>query len=134
MRETTLSLPNNLAHNVLGPLEGSQTTLLGLANLYLETEVDKGAKATFDAKQRDLQRFLTYYHTLYGHDRPEAWFVSVSKGFIRHLNRNALAQASVARIYATVRHFARWLHRKFDLFPLGCPTDGVKPPRESEPD
>ena len=36
------------------------------------------------------------------------------------------------RIYATVRHFARWRHRKFpDLFPLGCPTDGVKPPAES---
>ena len=80
MQDTTLSLPNNLAHNVLGPREGSQTTLLGLANLYLETEVDKGAAATFDAKQRDLQRFLTYYHALYGHDRPEEWFVSVSKG------------------------------------------------------
>jgi site-specific recombinase XerD len=30
-----------------------------------------------------------------------------------------------------VWHFARWLDRKFpDLFPLGCPTDGVKPPAE----
>ncbi len=37
------------------------------------------------------------------------------------------------RIYATVRHFARWLHRKFpELFPLGCPTDGVKPPAEPD--
>jgi site-specific recombinase XerC len=43
----------------------------------------------------------------------------------------AFAQASLVRIYATVRHFARWLHRKFpNLFPLGCPTDGVKPPAE----
>ena len=39
------------------------------------------------------------------------------------------------RIYATVRHFARWLHRKFPaLFPLGCPTDGVKPPAEPTAD
>jgi len=39
------------------------------------------------------------------------------------------------RIYATVRHFARWLHRKFPaLFPLGCPTEGVKPPAEPTPD
>jgi hypothetical protein len=39
------------------------------------------------------------------------------------------------RIYATVRHFARWLARKFpDLFPLGCPTDGVKPPAEPAAD
>ena len=39
------------------------------------------------------------------------------------------------RIYATVRHFARWLHRKFPaLFPLGCPTEGVKPPAEPAAD
>jgi site-specific recombinase XerC len=42
---------------------------------------------------------------------------------------------TLVRIYATVRHFARWLHRKFpSLFPLGCPTDGVKPPAEPTPD
>jgi site-specific recombinase XerD len=30
-----------------------------------------------------------------------------------------------------VRHFARWLDRKFPgLFPLGCPTEGIKPPTE----
>ena len=41
----------------------------------------------------------------------------------------------MVRIYATVRHFARWLHRKFPtLFPLGCPTDGVKPPGEPTAD
>ena len=51
------------------------------------------------------------------------------------LEKKKLAQASLVRIYATVRHFARWLHRKFpDLFPLGCPTDGVKPPAEPTPD
>src|SRR5262245_65959327 len=37
--------------------------------------------------------------------------------------------------YATVWHFARWLHRKFPaLFPLGCPTEGVKPPAEPTAD
>jgi len=65
-----------------------------------------------------LQRFLSFYRDLYKHDRPEEWFVSVTKAFL-------------VRIYATVRHFARWLHRKFpELFPLGCPTEGVKPPAE----
>jgi hypothetical protein len=39
------------------------------------------------------------------------------------------------RIYTTARHFAHWLHRKFpDLFPLGCPTEGVKLPAEPMPD
>jgi integrase len=38
-------------------------------------------------------------------------------------------------IYATVRHFALWLARKFPvLFPLGCPTDGVKPPAKPADD
>jgi hypothetical protein len=59
----------------------------------------------------------------------------VTKAFLKALQQERLAQASVVRIYATVRHFARWLHRKFPaLFPLGCPTDGVKPPAEPTAD
>ena len=51
------------------------------------------------------------------------------------MQREKLAQASLVRIYATVRHFARWLHRKFpSLFPLGCPTEGVKPLAEPAAD
>jgi integrase/recombinase XerD len=93
------------------------------------------SQATQDAKQRDLQRFLTFYQTLYGHDRPDEWFVSVTKAFLTYLQREQLAQASLVRIYATVRHFARWLHRQFPgLFPLGCPTEGVKPPAEPSTD
>jgi integrase/recombinase XerD len=38
----------------------------------------------------------------------------------------------VVRTYASVRHFARWIHHKVKPFPLGCPTDGVKPPEEPE--
>ena len=74
------------------------------------------------------------YQALYKHDRPDVWFVSVTKAFLKALSREKLAQASLARIYATVRHFARWLHAKFPgLFPLGCPTEGVKPPVEPTP-
>jgi hypothetical protein len=55
--------------------------------------------------------------------------VSVTKAFLKTLQRDKLVQASLVRIYATVRHFARWLHWKFpDFFPLGCPTEGVKLP------
>jgi site-specific recombinase XerD len=69
------------------------------------------------------------------HDRPAEWFVSVTTAFLKVLHQKRLAQASLVRIYATVRHFARWLHRKFPaLFPLGCPTDGVKPPAEPTAD
>jgi integrase/recombinase XerD len=59
----------------------------------------------------------------------------VTKAFLKHLRGQRFAQASLVRIYATVRHFARWLDRKFPgLFPLGCPTDGVKPPAEPTAD
>jgi integrase/recombinase XerD len=59
----------------------------------------------------------------------------VTKAFVKALQQEQLAQATLVRIYATVRHFARWLHRKFPaLFPLGCPTDGVKPPAEPTAD
>ena len=99
------------------------------------TEAAGHSHATLDAKRRDLQRFLSFYQGLYKHDRPEEWFVSVTKAFLKALQREKLAQASLVRIYATVRHFARWLHRKFPgLFPLGCPTEGVKPPAEPTAD
>ena len=40
----------------------------------------------------------------------------------------------MVRTYASVRHFARWIHHKMRPFPLGCPTDGIKPPEEPEPE
>ena len=116
-------------------IEQAKNSLAELATVYLVTEAAGYSQATLDAKRRDLQRFLSFYQGLYKHDRPEEWFVSVTKAFLKALQREKLAQASLVRIYATVRHFARWLHRKFPaLFPLGCPTDGVKPPAEPTAD
>jgi site-specific recombinase XerD len=130
----TRILPKNLAHNVGAHLEQAQYSLAALATVYLTTEAAGYSQATLDAKRRDLQRFLSFYQNLYNHDRPDAWFVSVTKAFLKALQREKLAQASLARIYATVRHFARWLHQKFPtLFPLGCPTEGIKPPTEPAP-
>jgi hypothetical protein len=79
--------------------------------------------------QRQAQQSALAEVYLYSHDRPEEWFVSVTKAFLKHLQKERLAQASLVRIYATVRHFSRWLHRKFpEFFPLGCPTDRVGSP------
>jgi site-specific recombinase XerD len=135
MAETALMVANNLSHNVPAAIEAAKPRLTDLTTLYLVIEVASQSQATVDAKRRDLHRFLAFYHQRYGHDRPEDWFVSVTKAFLKHLRGQRLAQASLVRIYATVRHFARWLGRKFpDLFPLGCPTDGVKPPAEPTAD
>jgi integrase/recombinase XerD len=133
--DTALIVANNLSHNVVAHIEAAKNSLSHLATVYLVTEVAGQSAATVDAKHRDLQRFLTFYQNLYKHDRPDEWFVSVTKAFFKALQQERLAQASLVRIYATVRHFARWLHRKFPtLFPLGCPTDGVKPPAEPTAD
>jgi integrase/recombinase XerD len=133
--DTSLVLRKNPAHNVSAHIEGAKNSLAKLATVYLVTEAAGQSHATLDAKRRDLQRFLSFYQGLYKHDRPEEWFVSVTKAFVKALQREKLAQASLVRIYATVRHFARWLHRKFPgLFPLGCPTEGVKPPAEPTAD
>jgi integrase/recombinase XerD len=135
MADTALIVANNLSHNVLAHIEAAKNSLSHLATVYLATEVAGQSAATVDAKHRDLQRFLTFYQEIYKHDRPDEWFVSVTKAFLKALQQERLAQASLVRIYATVRHFARWLHRKFPaLFPLGCPTDGVKPPAEPTAD
>ena len=135
MVDTSLIVANNLSHNVSTRIEAAKTSLSHLATMYLVTDVSGQSQATVDAKRRDLQRFLTFYQKLYNHDRPDEWFVSVTKAFLKALQQERLAQASLVRIYATVRHFARWLHRKFPaLFPLGCPTEGVKPPAEPSAD
>lgn len=124
---------NNKGDNILTVIESDEYGLGDLATLYLQTYVGTASARTFKAKQSDLKRFLTYYTELLGHDRPREWFNAVTKGFCKHLVEEGLAQSSIVRIYATVRHFARWLHRKLpDLFPLGCPTDGVKPPTEPD--
>src|SRR2546428_11558314 len=116
-------------------LEQAKHSLAELATVYLVTEAAGHAQATLEAKRRDLQRFLSFYQHLYKHDRPDEWFVTVTKAFLKALQWEKLAQASLVRIYATVRHFARWLHRKCPgLFPLGCPTEHVKPPAEPTPD
>jgi site-specific recombinase XerD len=133
--DTVLALRKTPAHYVLAQIESAKNSLAELANHYLGTEAAGQSHATHDAKRRDLQRFLSFYQRLYKHDRPEEWYVSVTKAFLKALQQEKPAQASLVRIYATVRHFARWLHRKFPaLFPLGCPTEGVKPPAEPTPD
>lgn len=128
MAETALIRSKNPSHNVPAIIEAAQTSLMD-SRLYLVTEVASHSQATLDANHRDLHRFLAFYHQVCGHDRPEEWFVSVTKAFLKHLRGQRFAQASLVRIYATVRHFARWLDRKLPgLFPLGYLTEGIKPP------
>jgi hypothetical protein len=66
-----LLLQSHLSHNVPAAIEAAKNRLTDLATLYLVTEVAGQSQATLDAKCRDLQRFLAFYHQLYGDDRPD---------------------------------------------------------------
>ncbi|MBI3795959.1 MAG: tyrosine-type recombinase/integrase [Deltaproteobacteria bacterium] len=125
---------DNLKHNVPGHLSRARTSLRALAQLYFQAEVAGQARGTIEAKRRDLSRFLAFYEALYHHDHPDEWYASVTREFLKQLRKSRPAQATVVRTYASVRHFARWVHHKVKPFPLGCPTDGVKPPEEPEPE
>src|SRR5437879_1250017 len=92
--ETALVLRKNPAHNILAQIETAKSSLADLANMYLGTEAAGQSEATLDAKRRDLQRFLSFYQGLYKHDRPEEWFVSVTKAFLKALQQEKLAQGS----------------------------------------
>jgi hypothetical protein len=69
MPETALVVASNLSHNVPTLLEAAKNHLADLATLYLAAEVAGQSQATLDAKHRDLTRFLTFYHQLYGSSR-----------------------------------------------------------------
>lgn len=148
MAEEALILASNLQHNVLMPrTHDPQLSLMALTEHYFRTQVAGQAEGTLDAKHRDLACFLTFYVQLYGHDDGREWYKSVTEAFLKALARgqvprpskrgNAkpqrLSQSTVARTYATVRHFARWIHKHVAAFPLGCPSEGVKAPEEEEP-
>ena len=132
MPKQALVHTNNLQHNVPVLVARARTSLQKLAQVYFLTEVAGQAKGTMEAKRRDLGQFLAFYEQLYGHDHPEEWFPSVTREFLKQLRKGRPAQATIVRTYASVRHFARWIHQKVKPFPLGCPTDGVKPPEEPE--
>jgi integrase/recombinase XerD len=148
MPEEALAPRTHLHHKVLAPVERNpHVSLLALAERYFRTQVAGQAEGTVDAKQRDLACFLTFYTQLYGHDDRREWYKAVTEAFLKALARGQvprpskrgapkpqrLSQSTIARTYATVRHFARWVHKHVAAFPLGCPTDGVKAPEEGEP-
>src|SRR2546429_5792020 len=103
---------NNQQHKVSTLLAQGKTSLRILARAYFATEVVGQAPATIDAKRRDLTRFFAFYIKLYGHDHPEEWYASVTREFLRQTAKEGVAEPTLARTYASVRHFARWIHFK----------------------
>ena len=135
MTDQGLVLQNNPGHNVLELIQSLKNDLVALAQIYMISQVAGQAEATIDAKKRDLQIFFDYYRSIHNSLDPSFWFKSTTESFIKTLVKDSdYSQASIARIYSSVRHFARWLHDYVKPFKLGCPTNGVKPPEEPKGD
>lgn len=135
MAKGALITGNNSGHNVLALKEQGETDLVALATLYYTTQVAGQADATEEAKRRDISRFLAFYFDLFHHYHPRDWHSAVTRSFLKSMMENKrLAQATVCRVYASVRHFARWAHKTLNPFPFGCPTDGVPTPQEPDGD
>jgi len=73
---------NNPEHNVPALSKGALSSLRALAKAYFLTEVAGQARATIEAKERDLSRFIGFYEKLYGHDDPREWYLSVTREFL----------------------------------------------------
>jgi hypothetical protein len=85
---------NNQRHNVPALLEEGCGSLRALARAHFLPEGAGQAPATIDAKRRDLTRFFEFYAKLYGHDRPEEWYASVTREFLKLRASNRRANPS----------------------------------------
>ncbi len=105
---------------------GTAVTLTRCLHLYLELECGPPESSTFQAKRRDLQKFLEYFVHAMGADRPDLWTRSVSLGFRKHMEEElGLVATTVNRARATLRHAARWVHKR-RAFLAGSPMEAVE--------
>jgi hypothetical protein len=90
-----------------------------MARAYLVTQVAGQASGTRQSKGRALRAFLDFYRALYHHDDPAEWYKSVTEEFLKQLRDGKViagreggrpSMDTVRRVYAHVRHFARWVH------------------------
>jgi site-specific recombinase XerD len=97
-----------------------------LATRYLHEEVfGVQAKATFEAKAHDLERFLTWLQIANG--AHAVWVKQDTVDFLKELERQGRAAATINRALATLKAFATWIYAqpKNMLLDYGMPTVGV---------
>ena len=106
--------------------------LEGWASLYLKLQVE-GVKAaeTLRAARNDLNKFVDFFIEHHQDADIRKWLPRTTSRFVEHLEQRGLKPKTILRSLVTVRSFAQWtLSVRPDLFPLGDPTKGVKPPTQ----
>lgn len=112
MGQGALIAGNNSGHNILALQKKAPQDLVALATLYYTTQVAGQSRGTEEAKRRAISRFVAFYYDLFRHYHPRDWHAAVTRSFLKSLQEDKrLAQATVCRVYASVRHFAHWAHK-----------------------
>jgi len=108
--------------------------------LYFKVHVHGAPDNIVTAKRYDLEKFLCFFKSEIGHDHVDSWTPAVSKRFQKVTAQTIVAATkkpyeptSVNRIFATIRHFAKWLHRQRPLL-AGDPMKGVRDLQTDDPD
>ncbi len=84
------------------------------------------SEAVADKIALHLQRFLTFFHDSYGHDRISAYLKRDVVTWQMQLRKEGLAPATVNNHLASLSAFTTWVHAQAPrIFPLGDPAKGI---------
>lgn len=84
------------------------------------------SEAVADKISLHLQRFLTFFHERYGHDRLSACLKRDVVAWQAALRIEGLAPATVNNHLASLSGFTTWVHAQApQVFPLGDPAKGI---------
>ena len=114
-----------------------ETSLAQFAAKYIKEEVfGIQAENTLSAKLRDLTGFIRWFVSLNGHGEIRDWMPRDTMAYLLEVEKAGKRPATINRIFATLRHFARWVNEQpgavFSTH--GLPTRGVKELVIDEPD
>ena len=105
--------------------EKKRESLVAWFNLYMGIEGRAGSEHTFAAKKRDLETFLSFLQTSAGTDHPDQWTRSLTRDFLRHLERKLeRSPTTINRSLATLRHCSSWINSQRP-FLAGNPCDRI---------
>jgi integrase/recombinase XerD len=128
---TTALVPTRTAAELVAT--DSRGSLVDWFNLYLSLEAGANAANTLAAKTRDLRSFLEFFIAAVGADEADLWTRSITGDFVKRLQHEKRSPTTTNRMLATLRHCARWIHRRRP-FLAGDPTERIGDVRVDDPE
>lgn len=131
--------PGFAAQNVLKALRAltERHSLAAWVARYLAEEVYVlQSHNTLMAKTRDLTGFVTWFVEVNGHGHIEDWASRDTQLYLNALEGLGRAPTTINRVFASLRHFARWAHEQpGEPFARGgLPSRGIRALTVDEPE